>query len=225
MKQKKYSACVFDLDGTLANTLQSIAYFGNGTLMAFGLPPIPAEEYKLLVGNGADTLMQRMLRYVNAQLSPQEFQQFRKEYDRRYESEPMKLVTAYPGLKTLLQEMKCRGVRLGVLSNKPDNMTRFIAGQLYGSLPDIVRGQREGVPKKPDPTAALEIAEALGLAPGDVLYVGDSGVDMDTGNNAGMDPCGVLWGFRGRDELIEHGAKYLAANASELRCAALGETD
>lgn len=211
-----YHGCIFDLDGTLANTLDSIAYFGNGTLAAFGLPPIPAEEYKLLVGNGADKLMERMLRRVGAAFSDEKLKKFRAEYDRRYESEPMKLVTPYPGLMELLNSLKAQGFLLGVLSNKPDNMTRYIVGELYGGLLDEVRGQREGVPKKPDPTAVLDIAKGFGLAPREILYVGDSGVDMETGKNAGMDPCGVLWGFRDREELLSHGAKYLAANAAEL---------
>jgi len=216
-----YRACIFDLDGTLANTLHSIAYFGNGTLAAFGLPPIPVEEYKLLVGNGADTLMKRMLRKVNADLSDDDFKKFRAEYDRRYESEPMKLVTPYPGLREMLKDLKARGFSLGVLSNKPDNMARYIVKELYGNLIDEARGQREGVPKKPDPTAVLDIAKDFGLSPERILYVGDSGVDMETGKNAGMDPCGVLWGFRDRDELLSHGARYLAATPEELKRAAL----
>lgn len=223
MSGKIYRACIFDLDGTLANTLESIAYFGNGTLAAFGLPPIPAEEYKLLMGNGADTLMKRMLSRVDADLSDGDFKKFRAEYDRRYESEPMRLVTPYPGLREMLTDLKARGFSLGVVSNKPDNMTRYIVGELYGDLIDEARGQREGVPKKPDPTAVLDLARGFGISPKEILYVGDSGVDMETGKNAGMDPCGVLWGFRDRDELLSRGAKYLAADAAELERTALGE--
>jgi len=211
-----YRACIFDLDGTLANTLRSIAYFGNGTLEAFGFPAIEPEEYKLLVGNGADVLMRRMLARVGASLSEADFPKFRAEYDRRYESEPLHLVTAYPGLQTLLTRLKSRRVKLGILSNKPDNMTRAIASKLYTGLPDAVHGQRAGIPTKPDPTAVLFLADELGVVPADTLYIGDSGVDMDTARNAGMDSCGVLWGFRTREELLEHGAKYLAADADEL---------
>lgn len=216
----KYRACIFDLDGTLANTLASIAYFGNGTLEKFGFRTLPTESYKQLVGNGADVLMKRMLAEVGAELSESEFKQFRAEYDRRYESEPMQLVTAYPGLPELLRELKTEGFLLGVLSNKPDNMTRFIANELYGDLLDTAHGQREGVPKKPDPTALLATAAELGLSPAEILYVGDSGVDMQTGVNAGMDTCGVLWGFRDKTELISHGAMYLVGTAEELGKAA-----
>lgn len=211
-----YPACIFDLDGTLADTLRSIAYFGNGALTAFGYPPIDPEEYKLLVGNGADLLIRRMLARVGADLPEEDVRKFRAEYDRRYESDPMHLVAPYPGLQDLLARLKARGVKLGILSNKPDNMTRAVAAKLYGSVPDAVHGQLPGVPTKPDPTAVLALAAELGVSPVDVLYIGDSGVDMDTARNAGMDSCGVLWGFRTREELLEHGAKYLAEDAGAL---------
>ncbi len=211
-----YKACIFDLDGTLADTLNSIAYFGNGALNAFGLPSIDPGEYKLLVGNGADLLVRRMLARVGAKLGEDEIRSFRAEYDRRYESEPMRLVTAYPGMQDLLSRLKSKGVKLGVLSNKPDNMTREIVSRLYGDLPGAVHGQLPNVPVKPDPAAVLALAKELGVYPGEVLYIGDSGVDMDTAKNAGMDSCGVLWGFRTREELLEHGAKYLAGTAGDI---------
>lgn len=211
-----YRACIFDLDGTLADTLQSIAYFGNGTLRAFGLPPIPPEEYKLLVGNGAERLMQRMLLRVNAELSAPELVRFRAEYDRRYEEEPSKLAVPYPGLPQLLSRLKAEGILLAVLSNKPDNMTQAVVSLLYPGVMNAVRGQREGVPEKPDPTAVLALLEELGVRPDNALYVGDSGVDMETARRAGLTSCGVLWGFRSREELLEHGAVYLAKNADDL---------
>lgn len=215
-------ACIFDLDGTLADTLRSIASFGNGALGTFGYPPIPTEEYKLLVGNGADLLIRRMLQRVGADVTDAAVKSLRAEYDRRYESDPMHLVTAYSGLPALLQRLKSAGLKLGVLSNKPDNMTRFIVRELYGGLFDAVHGQREGVPKKPDPAAPLAMAAELGVSPAEVLYMGDSGVDMETGRNAGMDPCGVLWGFRDEKELLSCGARYLAAAAADLEQVAFG---
>jgi phosphoglycolate phosphatase len=107
-------------------------------------------------------------------------------------------------------------MKLGVLSNKPDDMTRAIVAGLYPGIFHAVHGQREGIPTKPDPAAVLALAEELGAAPGGVLYIGDSGVDMDTAKNAGMDSCGVLWGFRSKEELLEHGAMYLAGDPAEL---------
>lgn len=211
-----YLACIFDLDGTLADTLHSIAHFGNGALAAFGFPPISPLEYRQMVGNGAAVLMDRMLAHVGADFSPEERKRFRAEYDRLYAADPLALVGAYPGLPEVLARLRRGGKKLAVLSNKPDDMTRAIAAGLYGGVLDLVRGQREGVPTKPDPTAVLAIAEELGAAPERILYIGDSGVDMDTGRNAGMDTCGVLWGFRSREELVEHGAKYLAGSPAEL---------
>ena len=204
------------MDGTLLNTLHSIAWIGNTTLHKFGLPPIETDAYKLLVGNGADTLMRRMLRTVGAKFSDAQLTEFRAEYDRLYESDPLRLVTPYPGIPELLRELKGRGFRLGVLSNKPDNMTRILAESFYAGLFDAIRGQVPGIPKKPDPTAALGIAKGFSIPPREIHYIGDSGVDMLTGKNAGMDSCGVLWGFRDRKELEENGAVFTVGSASEL---------
>lgn len=212
-----YKGCIFDLDGTLANTLASIAHFGNRALAAFGLPPIETEEYKMMVGNGADKLIERMVARAGVESKvPLDLRAIRKQYDLFYEAEPMKLVTAYEGLPELMRALRTSGVRVGVVSNKPDNMTKFIVKELYGDLVEAAHGQRAGVPKKPDPTAVLQTADELGLTPQEILYIGDSGVDMETGANAKMDTCGVLWGFRDKDELVTHGAKMLAKNADEL---------
>ena len=215
-QERPFDACIFDLDGTLANTLASIAGFGNETLTAYGLPALPVERYKTLVGNGANVLMDRMLQAVGASFSPEKRREFRQEYDRRYESDPLKLVEPYPGIPALLQQLKEQGMKLGVLSNKPDNMARRLGQALFRALPGQAHGQREGVPTKPDPTAVLAMAADLGVQPDRVLYVGDSGVDMATGKNAGMHPCGVLWGFREEEELREQGAEFLVATAQEL---------
>lgn len=218
-----YKACLFDLDGTLVDTLHSIAYFGNNALSAFALPPIPVQTYKQLVGNGADVLIHRMLKTVNADLPPEKEKALRAEYDRLYESDPLALAGPYPGLPDVLEKLHAQGLRLGVLSNKPDNMAQYVAQAFYGPLLDTIRGQRPQTPKKPDPAAALEICAAWGLLPRDVLYIGDSGVDMQTGQNAGMDTCGVLWGFRTEEELRTHGAKYVAGDPSQLEAAATGK--
>lgn len=223
MKDQPYKACLFDLDGTLVDTLSSIAYFGNGALAAFGLPPIPVEAYKRLVGNGADVLIQRMLETAGADLPPERVRALRAEYDRRYEADPLALAGPYPGLPAVLEDLRRQGMRLGVLSNKPDNMTQRVAGAFYGGVLDQIRGQREGSPKKPAPAVPLEMAAAWGLDPQEILYIGDSGVDMETGKNAGMDTCGVLWGFRDETELREHGAVYLAGDPAQLKDAALGK--
>ncbi|MGI6254092.1 MAG: HAD family hydrolase [Acutalibacter sp.] len=214
--QRRFDACIFDLDGTLANTLTSIAHFGNATLEHFELPTIPTEQYKTLVGNGADKLMRRMLRTVGAQFSEEQIHEFRAYYDSLYEGDPMALVEPYPGIVELLTQLKEEGFQLGVLSNKPDNVARDIVAQMFGDLFTQAHGQREGIPTKPDPTAVLSISADFGVDPSRVLYCGDSGVDMQTGKNAGMHPCGVLWGFREEAELRENGAEFLAKTAQEL---------
>lgn len=211
-----YRACIFDLDGTLADTLHSIAYFGNSALKAFGFPSIPVADYRLLVGNGADVLMDRMLRRVGAALSPEERRRFRAVYDRLYAADPLALVGAYPGLPEVLERQRQKGRKLAVLSNKPDDMTQVIARELYGGVLHAAYGQRPEFPTKPDPAAVLALAKELGVSPQETLYIGDSGVDMDTARRAGMDSCGVLWGFRDREELLAHGAMYLAGDPAQL---------
>ena len=193
----KVKAVIFDMDGTVANTLTSIAGFGNAALEAHRLKTFPVDRYRTFVGNGADILM-------------------RKTYDALYESDPTKDVTPYPGIVELLQKMRENNVKAAVLSNKPDNMTCYIAEKLFTGLFDVVHGQREGVPKKPDPSAALLLCEELGVTPAECLYVGDSGVDMQTGQNAGLFTAGVTWGFRDEKELEENGADTLVHNAEEL---------
>ena len=218
----RYKACLFDLDGTLVDTLSSIAYFGNGALAAFGLPAIETAAYRRLVGNGGDVPTRGMREPGGPQPPPGGVQLRRPEYDRRYEDDPLALAGPYPGLPEVLGRLHRRGMRLGVLSNKPDNMACYVARAFYGDVLSQVRGQREGCPQKPDPAAALEMAARWGLRPQEVLYVGDSGVDMETGKNAGMDTCGVLWGFRGEAELAAHGAKHLAGDPGQLEMAAMG---
>ena len=214
----KVKAVIFDMDGTVADTLASIAGFGNAALKAHGYPEIETERYRQLVGNGADVLMRRMLETAKAgqPYSEDEVQALRATYDALYESDPTRLVAPYPGIPALLRAVREAGVKTAVLSNKPDNMTCFIADALFPGLFDIVHGQRTGVPKKPDPAAVFEICDALGVQPAQCLYVGDSGVDMQTGANAGVPTAGVTWGFRGAAELRQNGADHLVDSAEAL---------
>ena len=209
-------ACIFDMDGTVANTLASIAGFGNRALEACGYPTLPVEEYRNLAGNGADILMRRMLtaslgRYQEEQVAP-----LRAVYDRLYAQDPMRLVTEYPGMGDTLRALKAGGIRLGIISNKPDDMTCQVAERLYPGLFQAVRGQRPETPLKPAPDGALLIARQLGAAPENCLYIGDTGVDMETGCNAGMETVGVLWGFRDREELVRTGAQHVISQPQEL---------
>lgn len=209
-------ACIFDMDGTVADTLASIAGFANGALRQCGYPEIGIPAYRTLVGNGADTLMRRMLKTVAGEFTEEEVARLRQVYDRAYEADPMHLVTEYPGMGAVLRTLKEQGVRIAVFSNKPDDMTCKVAALLYPGLFDAVRGQRPETPLKPAPDGALLLAEQLGVKPEECLYIGDTWVDMQTGKNAGMETVGVLWGFRDREELENAGACHVIAAPEEL---------
>lgn len=210
--------CIFDLDGTLANTLDSIAGFANEALRRCGWNPIlPKEEYRFLVGNGADCLMRRMLSRTAGTYTEEDVVRLRSVYDDLYGADPMREVKEYPGLFSVLQTLKSHGIRLAVLSNKPDRDARAVISHLFPEgFFDRCYGQREEIPRKPAPDGALLIAKELGVPPQNCLYIGDSGVDMETGRAAGMKTVGVLWGFRDREELMEHDADALAKAPEDL---------
>ena len=211
-----FKACIFDLDGTLANTLESIAYFGNTALGKIGLAPIDTEKYRIFVGNGRDKLIHRMLAYYDAD-TKENFDTVGEYYDELYEKDPGYLVTYYEGTKELIGELRDKGVKTAILSNKPDVMTKAVAKALYGDVFEVVQGQLKDVPKKPDPTAVFDLMARMGVSKEETLYIGDSGVDMDTGRNASLSAAGVTWGFRGEEELVTHGATFIAHNSEELR--------
>lgn len=215
-----YKACIFDLDGTLANTLNSIAFFANSALEKCGYKTIPILEYRYLVGNGADLLMRRMLNTVcgEGNYTEDDVQKLRKTYDALYESNPTYIVTNYDGMQELIRELRQAGIKLAVLSNKPHNCTTAIVETLFapGTF-DACYGQRPEVARKPSPQGALLIADELGVKPQECLYIGDTNTDMNTGAAAGMDTVGVLWGFRQRKELEENHAKYIIETPKEIK--------
>lgn len=202
------------MDGTVLNTLDSIACFSNAALEHLGFKPIPTEAYKQMVGNGADRLMERMLAYGGNPIEAKE--DLRKEYDRLYEDDPLKLVKPYPGIAELLNALKSMNFRLGILSNKPDNVTCSIAAEIFPGVFDKVQGQLEAVPTKPNPATLLQMIQEFSVSASETVYCGDSGVDMQTGKNAGVYTVGVCWGFRTTRELTENGADCLVQTADEL---------
>lgn len=209
---------IFDLDGTLSNTLESIAYFGNQALAECGYPTIAgADGFRYLVGNGADELMRGMLRTVAGQAGETEVKRLRWVYDRLYAGDPLYLVHEYEGVHDALRTLHQNQVPLAVLSNKPDDMAKAVVRSLFPDIPFTqCCGQREGVARKPSPEGALRIACELGVSPAECVYVGDTDVDMETGKSAGMYTVGVLWGFRDEPELRAHGADYVIAAPSQL---------
>lgn len=213
MKMKK--ACVFDLDGTLVDTLTTISYFANRALSSYGYPEIPKERYKVLVGNGAKVLVERMLREAGAPMEA--YGEVSALYNGSYDDNPLYLSTPYEGIRELLKALREKGLKLGVLTNKPDSTAQQVISGLFGEgVFDRVIGKSDAFPKKPAPAALLNMLGDWGIEPSECLYIGDSGVDMETGNRAGAETVGVLWGFREKEELLQHGAHHLAEVPGEI---------
>lgn len=209
-------AYIFDLDGTLVDTLKSIAYFGNSALEQFGFPPIEADRYRELVGKGAKRLVHDMLK-ESGNDKEENFHRVYPLYHDSYDQNPLHLAAPYRGIPELLEELKRRGIKLAILSNKPHSATEQIATALFGAgCFDLIYGQREGVPLKPDPTAVHAILAELSVAPDEAVYVGDTATDMKTGKNAGLCTVGVLWGFREEPELRAEAPQGLVSRAEEL---------
>ena len=209
-------AVIFDLDGTLADTIASITYCGNLALSRFGLPSFGEEDYKHFVGDGAAMLIRRALLAAGDERL-EHFDEVYEAYLEIFAKDCMYQVKPYEGICALLEELKRLSVRIAVLSNKPDRDSLRVVEALFGKgYFDFVQGQREDIPRKPDPAGVYRIMEAFVLPAGDFLYVGDSGVDMKTGRAAGIFTVGVLWGFRDREELVENGADAVISKPLEL---------
>lgn len=205
---------IFDFDGTLVNSLPSIAYFANNALNKYGLPSITEERYKKLVGNGAVSLTRRMLREVGADKDL--FEKVYHEYFDTYDQNFSYLTVPYDGIVKMLKELKKRGFKTAIVSNKPEVTTKKICDELFGDLIDICRGQREDCPIKPDPTAVFEVINELGVKKEDCVYIGDTITDMQTGKNAGLYTIGVLWGFRDFEELKSGNPDKIISSPEEI---------
>ncbi len=211
-----YKACIFDLDGTLTDTLESLTYSVNETLKELKLSAITGEQCKSFVGNGARYLIECSIK-AGGDEEMTLIEDAMKVYGRIFKENCTYHVAPYEGIAETIKELRREGVKLAVLSNKPhlqtvDVVSSFFEDGTFG----YVQGQQEGIPRKPDPTALIRIAERFGISPGDCIYVGDSDVDMDTGNAAGMETVGVTWGFRSEEVLVEHGAKHTIHHPQEL---------
>ena len=207
-------AVVFDLDGTLVDSLRDLAEATNASLQAAGYPPRPLEEYPLMVGNGARKLMERAL---GPSATPERTKHLLEGFLERYDRDCLRYSLPYAGMPEAVAKLKRQGCRLFVVTNKPDAQARKIMKALYGEgLFERVCGQTGRFPVKPDPSLTRSLLEEAGLSPDQAAFVGDSGVDMETAHNAGMRAVGVLWGFRGEAELSDAGADCLAASPEEL---------
>lgn len=207
--------CIFDMDGTVVNTINTIAYFANGALEKHGLPAIPTERYKILVGDGAKILVKRMLDEINA--ADADFDSVFKYYNTTYDNDFMYLTEPYKGVINMLQELKRMGIKTAILSNKPDITAKKVSDMLFGSeLIDLCYGAREGKALKPDPESVLEIIDLFGAKKEECLYIGDTATDIRTAKNADLFSVGVLWGFRDEKELREAGADVIISDPEEI---------
>ena len=209
-------AVVFDLDGTLSDSILSIAYCANRALEKFGLQTFETDRYKYFVGDGAAELIRRTLQ--NQPESRMDlFEEVKEEYVKLFAVDCMYEVKPYEGIRELLAELKERGIKITVLSNKPHFNTCKVIRDLFGEeMFDIVQGQTPEIQKKPSPDGVFLISEKLGIPVEEMLYVGDTNTDMQTGKSAGAFTVGVLWGFRDRAELEENHADAIIAHPLEL---------
>lgn len=206
-------AVLFDLDGTLADTLADLAKATNWALAQLGCPTHPAESYRYKVGDGARQLCVRALPADKQGLADEALQLMRQHYD----AHCFDMTRLYAGIPKLISALAERRYSLAVLSNKPDDFTKRVMAHYFTPSPfAVVRGQLPNVPLKPDPTAALQITQEVGVPPAHWLYLGDTDTDMHTARAAGMHPIGVLWGFRDREELVASGAEAVVAKPEEV---------
>jgi phosphoglycolate phosphatase len=206
---------VFDLDGTLLDSLEDLAESMNQVLEGLGFPVHPVPAYRYFVGEGLEVLARRVLPEAacDQDTLARVVAAMRRVYGGRWDRK----TRPYPGVPELLEELRVRGLRRAVLSNKPDDFTRLAVERLLAPhLFDVVQGMRPGTPPKPDPTGALAVAARLGVAPASCLYLGDTATDMQTACRAGMYPVGALWGFRTRAELEESGARTVVERPAEV---------
>ncbi|MFC1958597.1 HAD family hydrolase [Chloroflexota bacterium] len=211
----KYKAVIFDLDGTLLDTLQDIADSANQALSHLGFPTHELEAYKYFIGDGREVLAIRALpeHHRDATTVSKLVVRINEEYSKRWAGNTF----PYPGIMNLLDYLTVNNIRMAVLSNKAHDLTEMMVSNiLFQWHFDTVVGASAITPKKPDPTAALQIAKRLGVYPYEVIYLGDSDVDMETANKAGMHAIGVLWGFRSAEELLSGGAKSLIEHPNDL---------
>ena len=216
VKSKRCKAVLFDLDGTLVDSLEDLAGSMNAVLEKCGYETHELQAYRRFIGDGMITLVRRVLpaavvkndRIVNSCLEA-----VSAEYSRNWSCK----TKPYPGVKKLLHSLVEAGIRTAVLSNKPDSLTQLVVTELFSAETfDVIRGHQDGIPKKPNPASTLGIVNCLSVEPFECLFVGDTDTDMITASRAGMYGVGATWGFRQPDELIANGAKTLIDQPEQL---------
>ena len=215
MEKKRYKAVLFDLDGTLTNTLSGMEYCVNHTMDELGLPHVTTEQCREFVGNGAKVLVQKALICVSG--SDELLPRAERIYADFFKRNCCEKVTLYPGVREMLQHLNDAGVTLAVVTNKPHEASCIVVDTLIGKdVFAVVRGQIDGQVRKPDAGIITEVTSQLGLSVDDCLFVGDSEVDVLTGVNAKIDTVICEWGFRTREQLLDAGAINIIATTEEL---------
>ncbi len=209
-------ACIFDLDGTLIRTQESIARPINMTLARYGLPSQPVEAFNYFAGDGIDNALRRAL--VAAGDTEMKYYEEGILLTRKWMSEdPLYHVEPYEYVEESLTKLMAMGIRLAVLTNKPHESALKVVHTIFGEeLFDHVQGQKEGIPIKPNPTGVYEILKAFGVEKSECLYFGDTNTDMKTGRSAGLYTVGVSWGFRPRTELEEYHADVILDSPRDI---------
>lgn len=201
------------MDGTIVNSMLDLAACTNEAMMKHGYPEKPAENYTQYAGNGIYVMIQRAL--APNEVSDEELKEIRNDFFEIYKDKCTVNTTAYTGVPELISALKEKGIKVGCITNKVEAIAFKIIDHFFGGM-DVVYGQVDGVPNKPDPLLTLKALEELGIKPEECLFVGDSDVDMQTASNSGAVGVGVLWGFRDEKELLDNGAKYIVETADEI---------
>ena len=208
-------AVLFDLDGTLTNSLKDLATAVNYAITKNGYPEQPLEKFNMFVGDGMLKMVERAI--APNKLSDQKLVELKDEFLSYYSLHYADYTTKYDGVDELLQYLKSQSIKIAVVTNKDTNMAIALLNKVYGDVFDFVIGKEDGIAAKPAPDGAFRAMEALGVLAEECLFLGDSGVDMQTAVNCGATPVGVSWGFRSKQELKENGAKYIIDTPNELK--------
>lgn len=206
-------AVIFDLDGTLLNTLGDLRAATNHALEVRGLPPHSMEEIRQFIGNGIRLLICRAMPEGTPEA---EIDAALDDFKAYYAAHIHDRTVPYDGIPQLLTALRKRGIKVAVLSNKIDSASQQLIEYFFPEKTDVVFGEHVGVPRKPDPTSCRMVMQQLGVQPEQVLYVGDSGTDMQTAKNAGLYAVGVTWGFRSKEVLLEYGADVLVHRPEQI---------